>query len=270
MTMLLLLNSHTGHLLALWCTYLAIGSCPDISLPTQKLSQFLDCYTDIHYNAALHVVHYMGGTWDLSLNLGGDNPTQLLCFSDASYSMCPDTWRSTSGYCFTLGLGIVSWVAIKQKTIAQATMDAEYITLHECLKEAIWLCALLSSIELTPIHLFPILADNNRANIHNWAKHIDIKFNVIHDALITAISWLPMYSPMTTLPTSLQKPCHPGQLHAYETLWASSDSSAWGDLLWLWFSDFYFYSLFSLDFILRRSVEIQTGWYRSWRTCDHT
>ena len=76
--------------------YLAIGSCPDISLPIQKLSQFLDCYTDIHYNAALHIICYMKGTQDLSLN-----PIQLLGFSDASYGMCPDTWRSTSGYCFT-------------------------------------------------------------------------------------------------------------------------------------------------------------------------
>ena len=108
--------------------YLAIGLCPDISLPIQKLSQFLDCYTDIHYNAALCVVHYLKENQDLSLNLSGDNPTQLLGFSDASYGMCPDTWRSTSGYCFTLGLGIVSWVARKQKTVAQSTMDAEYIS----------------------------------------------------------------------------------------------------------------------------------------------
>ena len=158
------------------------------SLPIQKLSQFLDCYTDIHYNAALRVVRYMKGTRNFSLNLGGDNPTQLLGFSDASYGMCPDTRRSTSGYCFTLGSGIVSWAARKQKTVAQSTMDAEYIALHECSKEAIWLCALLCGIELTPTHPSPILADNNGANIlaedptfHNRAKHIDIKFHAIRE-----------------------------------------------------------------------------------------
>lgn len=181
--------------------YFEIDSCPDISLPIQKLSQFLDCYTDIHYNAALHVVHYLKETQDLSLNLSGDNPTQLLGFSDASYGMCPDTWRSTSGYCFTLGLGIVSWVARKQKTVVQSTMDAEYIALYKCSKEAIWLCALLSSIELAPIHPSPILAVMPFTN-----------------TLTMAISQLPMYPPTTTLLTSLQKPCHPNNLHTYKTL----------------------------------------------------
>lgn len=168
--------------------YLAIGSRPDIALPIQKLSQFLDCYTNVHYNAALCVVRYLKGTRNLSLNLSGSNPTQLLGFSDASYGMCPDTQRSTGSYCFTLGSGIVSWAARKQKTVAQLTMDAKYIALHKCSKEAIWLRALLNRIELAPIHPSPILANNNGANIlaedptfHNRAKYINIKFHAIRE-----------------------------------------------------------------------------------------
>ena len=162
--------------------YLAIGS-----LPANTEAQPIFGLLYRHSLQCCSSCGYLKETQDLSLNLGGDNPTQLLGFSDASYGMCPDTWRSTSGYCFTLGLGIVSWVARKQKTVAQSTMDAEYIALYKCSKEAIWLCALLSSIELAPIHPSPILADNNGANIlaedptfHNQAKHIDIKFHAIH------------------------------------------------------------------------------------------
>ena len=29
--------------------YLAIGTHPDLALPIQVLSQFLDCYTDVHW-----------------------------------------------------------------------------------------------------------------------------------------------------------------------------------------------------------------------------
>lgn len=202
--------------------HLAIGSYPDISLPIQKLSQFLDCYTDIHYNAALHLVHYLKETQDLSLTLSGDNPTQLLGFSDASYGMCPDTWRSTSGYCFTLGLGIVSWVARKQKTVAQSTMDAEYISALKRQFGFVLSSAVLSShLSIHPQSLPIIMVPTSWQKIlHSTTKPNTLILNSMPFAntLTMAISWLPMYPPTTTLLTSLQKPCHPNNLHTYKTL----------------------------------------------------
>lgn len=42
--------------------YVAISTHPDIVLAVQNLSQFLDCYNEIHWEAAKHVIHYLEGT----------------------------------------------------------------------------------------------------------------------------------------------------------------------------------------------------------------
>ena len=57
--------------------YLTVGTRPDISYAVQQLSQFLDSYSHLHWHATIHVVPYLKGTKDLSLNLGGNHLTLL-------------------------------------------------------------------------------------------------------------------------------------------------------------------------------------------------
>ena len=47
--------------------------------------------------------------------------------------------RSTSSYTFTLGNGVFSWLSRKQNTLAQSTVEAEYIVTCGALNQAIWL-----------------------------------------------------------------------------------------------------------------------------------
>ena len=63
--------------------YLAVGTRPDISYSVQQLSQFLDCYSYAHWNAAIRVVRYLKGTRDLKLLLGGDNKIKIIGFTDS-------------------------------------------------------------------------------------------------------------------------------------------------------------------------------------------
>jgi hypothetical protein len=51
--------------------YLAIGTHPDIVYVVGKLAEFPDCYTAVHWHAAIRVVRYLTGTRDLTLILGG-------------------------------------------------------------------------------------------------------------------------------------------------------------------------------------------------------
>ena len=88
--------------------YLVIATRPDIALAIQKLSQFMNYYRPIHWNAAKHVIHYLKGTCNLQLCLGGPNPTKLVGFTDTSYACCPDSSKSVSAYCFSLCAGVIS------------------------------------------------------------------------------------------------------------------------------------------------------------------
>jgi hypothetical protein len=71
--------------------YLAVGTCPDISLTVTKLSQFLDCYNFSHWLAAKRVLRYLAGTRQLKLRLGGHVTADIVGFSDASFACCPDS-----------------------------------------------------------------------------------------------------------------------------------------------------------------------------------
>lgn len=168
--------------------YLAIGTRPDISFAVQQLSQFLSSYGPAHWEAAKRVVRYLKGTRDLKLHLGGSQTARLVGFTDASYASCPDTRRSTSGYCFSLGSGLVSWSSRKQKTVSDSTSVAEYVAASEAAKESIWLRELLRSIGYPQQSPSPLLCDNSAAIVnsgdpffHFKMKHVDVRYHLIRE-----------------------------------------------------------------------------------------
>ena len=61
-----------------------------------------------------------------------------LGYTDSDFQTDKDKRKSTSGCVFTLGGGAVIWRSVKQKCIADSTMEAEYVAASEAAKEAIW------------------------------------------------------------------------------------------------------------------------------------
>lgn len=169
--------------------YLAIGTRPDIAYAVQQLSQFLSSYSWVHWNAAVRVVRYLKGTRGFKLFLGGVGiMLKLLGHTDSDWANCLDTRRSIGGYCFSLGSGLISWAARKQKTVAASSCEAEYMAGYESAKEAIWLRALLLGIGIQQEEPTPLLCDNNATIVlsedpalHYQVKHVDIKYHFLRE-----------------------------------------------------------------------------------------
>ena len=51
---------------------------------------------------------------------------------------------------FTLGGGAIVWRSIKQSSIADLTMEAEYIAACEAAKEVVWLRKFFTDLEVVP------------------------------------------------------------------------------------------------------------------------
>ena len=51
---------------------------------------------------------------------------------------------------FTFGDGAISWRNVKQSSIVDSTMEAEYIAASEAAKEAVWLKNFLLDLEVVP------------------------------------------------------------------------------------------------------------------------
>jgi hypothetical protein len=128
------------------------------------------------------------GTRDLKLHLGGDFPISLHAYSDSDWANCLDTHQSVGGYVCSLGSGTISWTACKQKVIAASSCEAKYIAAFETVKECIWVCTLLQSINYAQPLPTIISCDNNATKalsedplVHSCVKHVDIKHHFLHE-----------------------------------------------------------------------------------------
>jgi hypothetical protein len=62
-----------------------------------------------HLSLMKRVLRYVKGTLDAGLHIGTSSPTTITTYSDADWAGCPDSRRSTSGFCVYLGHNLVSW-----------------------------------------------------------------------------------------------------------------------------------------------------------------
>ena len=79
-----------------------------------------------------------------------DESQEPIGHTNSDFQSDIDSRKSTSEYVFTFGGGAISWRSVKQSSIADSTMEAEYIAASEAAKEAIWLKNFLMDLEVVP------------------------------------------------------------------------------------------------------------------------
>ena len=86
-------------------------------------------------------------------------------YTDSNFMSDKDSRKSTSRSVFTLGGGAMVWRSVKQSSIADSTMEAEYIAACEAAKEEIWLKKFFTDLEGFPNMDKPIVhyCDNSGA-----------------------------------------------------------------------------------------------------------
>ena len=115
---------------------------------------------------------------------------KLIGFCDSDWAGCVDDMRSTSGYAFSLGSGVISWSSKKQQTVAQSSAEAEYISATLATTQAIWLRRILDDFGEKQGEATPIMCDNKSAIAmaknpvyHSRTKHIAIKYHFIREVV---------------------------------------------------------------------------------------
>jgi hypothetical protein len=140
----------------------------------------------VHLVETKHVLRYLHGTVGYGLRYVSDGEVKLQGYIDSDWARSAVDQKSTSGCCFSLGSGMISWLSRKQSSVALSTTEAEYIATSVPSSEAVWLRKLLAwlfDLELEPTLIY---CDNQSCvklleNLvfHDKSKHIEIKYHFI-------------------------------------------------------------------------------------------
>lgn len=98
----------------------------EIAYAVQQVCLHMHDPRDIHMKALKRILSYIQGTLDFGLHLYKSSVSSLVSYTDADWGGCPDTRRSTSGYCVFLGDNLISWSSKRQPTLSLSSAEAEY------------------------------------------------------------------------------------------------------------------------------------------------
>lgn len=172
--------------------HLAVCTRPDIAYATSILSQFNTCYDDSHWIGAKRILRYLAGTINYGL-VFERKEKGIAIYADSDWAGDIIDRRSYSGLVVKFGNCAITWESKKQKPIAMSSAEAEYLSMCNATKEAMFMRNLLSEIHGKANTLL-IYNDNQSAQkiisnqqYHNRTKHIDLRYHFIRDAFENGI-----------------------------------------------------------------------------------
>ena len=142
-----------------------------------------------HWITVKHILKYLRRTRDYMLVYSGGD-LNLIRYTDSDFQSDKNSRKSTSRSIFTLGGGAVVLRSIKQSSIADLTMEAEYIGACEAAKESVWIKKFYTDMEVVPNIEKPLIlySDNSGAvanskepRSHKRGKHIKRKYHLIQE-----------------------------------------------------------------------------------------
>ncbi|WVZ17679.1 hypothetical protein V8G54_010661 [Vigna mungo] len=152
---------------------------PDISYAVQQVCLHMHDPKENHMNALKRILRYIQGTIDFGLHLYKSTMGNLLSYTDADWGGCPDTRRSTFGYCIFFGDNLISWSSKRQPTLSHSRVA-------NVVSESCWIQNLLLELHC-PIHKATMVYCDNMSAIylsgnpiqHQRTKHIEMDIHFV-------------------------------------------------------------------------------------------
>jgi hypothetical protein len=133
---------------------------PDIAYAVQQICLHMHDPRESHLTAMKRILRYLQGMPAYGLLLCRSSSSDLVTYTDADWTGCPDTRRSTSGYSVFLGDNLVSWSVKRQTIISRSSVEAEYRVVANGVAETTWLRQLLHELQALPSRCTLVYCDN--------------------------------------------------------------------------------------------------------------
>ena len=163
---------------------------PDLAFSVAYLSRYLNSPTELLLKAAKRVFRYLQNTLNLSITYQNNSNKPILTgFCDSDFAGDYDTRKSTYSYLFQFNNSPISWKTKRQSTIALSTTEAEFNSMEQAIREAIWLQNLFKELNY-PINNLIIKGDNlSSINLaynpeyHQRTKHTALRYYYVRQEL---------------------------------------------------------------------------------------
>ena len=134
------------------------------------------------------VLRYVRGTTAKGLQLRRSTSPTLVAYSDADWAGCPDTRRSTSGFCVFFSDSLVAWSSKRQAIVSRSSAEAEYHGVANAATECCWLRHLLGELHVKIDKAMLLYCDNVSAFYltdnpvhHGRTKHIELDVHFVQE-----------------------------------------------------------------------------------------
>ncbi len=104
---------------------------------------------------------------DLGITYGISESMKLVEYSDSDYDSDRLNRKSILAYIYMLNEGSVFWMSRKQKSVVTSIIEAEYMTLLNCVKKGLWISQMLKDMNLTKY----LSVSHSRVNILEKITH---------------------------------------------------------------------------------------------------
>lgn len=162
----------------------------DIAYSVQQVFLFKHAPREPHFNFLKRILRYLKGTADQGLHIHASSNLRITANSDADCGGCPDSLRSTSGYCVFLGENLVSWSSKRQPTVSRSSAEAEYRCVANATTKTSWLRNLLLELHVPVTKAMIVYCDNisvvylsNNPVQHQRTKHVEIDIHFVRELI---------------------------------------------------------------------------------------
>ncbi|XP_066383330.1 uncharacterized mitochondrial protein AtMg00810-like [Miscanthus floridulus] len=99
---------------------------------TPQVCLFVHGPREPHLALVKHILCYVKGTLSTGLHIGTGHVQSLTAYSNMDWAGCPNSRRSTLGYCVYIGDNLVSWSFKHQDIVSRSSVEAEYRAITHC------------------------------------------------------------------------------------------------------------------------------------------
>jgi len=161
---------------------------PDLAYAVQQVCLFMHDPREAHLALIKRILRYVKGTLSAGLHISTGPIDKFIAYSDADWAGCPDSRRSTSGFCVFLGDSLVSWSSKRQTTVSRSSAEAEYRAVAHVVAECCWLRQLLQELHV-PLKVATVVYCDNVSAVymtanpvhHRRTKHIEIDIHFVRE-----------------------------------------------------------------------------------------